>query len=232
MMNCLASGQRFPMQTKAILFDAYGTIFDIHSVTANAAADLPGDLVALSRLWRRTQVELTWRYALMERYEDFWKLTERALRQSIRELRITATESQLDQLTQSYLSPSVFPDARVALEQLRGQPLGILSNGSPAMLDSAVHRGGLEPVFTHIISVDSVKTYKPSPRVYALGPQILKLPPAEILFVSSNLWDAEGAKAFGYLVCWCNRSGAEVNNSPFVPDHSITSLDQLPALLA
>jgi 2-haloacid dehalogenase len=220
------------MPPKAILFDAYGTLLDVHSVVANAAAGLTGDLTAFSQLWRRTQLELTWRHALMKRYEDFAVLTERALRQSLSELRIPATGAQIEKLTQSYLSPTVFPDARIALEQLRALPLGILSNGSPAMLAAAVRAGGLQSRLAHVISVDTIRTYKPSPRVYALGPLALSLPAGEILFVSSNLWDAEGAKAFGYPVCWCNRANAPQPTGPFAPDLTVTALDQLAAHVA
>jgi 2-haloacid dehalogenase len=185
-------------------------------------------LQALSQLWRRKQLEYTWLRALMERYEDFWLVTEAALRSAVRELAIEATDRQLEQLMQAYLVPPAFEDARTALEGLKGaSPLAILSNGSPAMLDSAVRHNGLASYFAEIISVDRVKTYKPSPRVYALGPEILNLPPAEILFVSSNSWDAAGAKAFGYTVCWCNRPGAEMEDLGFGPDFTVRRLDQL-----
>jgi len=219
------------MSPKAILFDAYGTLFDVHSVIVNAAADLSGDLSALSQLWRRTQLELTWRYALMERYQDFFVLTERALRLSLYDLSIPATEAQIEKLTHSYFTPNVFPDVRQALDEPGARPLGILSNGSPAMLAAAVRTAGLESRLTHVISADSVRTYKPSPRVYALGPAALNLAPAEILFVSSNLWDAEGARAFGYSVCWCNREPVQSALILFAPNLTVTALDQIPRLL-
>lgn len=213
---------------RAFLFDAYGTLFDVHSVVLRGGAGIPGDLHALSQLWRRKQLEYTWLRALMDRYEGFWHITEAALRSTARELSIEATDRQLEQLMQAYLFPAAFEDARSALEGLKGtSPLAILSNGSPAMLDSAVRHNGFESYFTEIISVDRVKTYKPSPRVYALGPEILKIPAAEILFVSSNLWDAAGAKAFGFKVCWCNRSGASMEDLGFTPDFTVRSLDQL-----
>ena len=145
----------------------------------------------------------------MERYEDFWQVTEAALRSAARQISIEVTEPQLNRLMQAYLVPAVFADVTIALEALKGVPLAILSNGSPKMLDSAVRNSRLESYFAEIISVDRVKTYKPSPRVYALGPEVLHVPVEEILFVSSNLWDATGAKAFGYQVCWCNRSEDE-----------------------
>jgi 2-haloacid dehalogenase len=217
-----------PPKPKAYLFDAYGTLFDVHSVVLRGGAGISGDLPALSQLWRRKQLEYTWLRALMERYEDFRHITEAALRSAARELSIEATDLQLEQLMQAYLYPGAFEDARSALEVLKGaSPLAILSNGSPAMLDSAVRHNGFELYFTEVISVDRVKTYKPSPRVYALGPEILRLPAAEILFVSSNAWDAAGAKAFGYAVCWCNRSGAPMEELGFTPDFTVRRLDQL-----
>ena len=114
-----------------------------------------------------------------------------------------------------------------ALDALEGLPLAVLSNGSPAMLDSAVCYNSIESYFAEIISVHRVKTYKPSARVYELGSKVLNLPAAEILFVSSNLWDAAGAKAFGYQVCWCNRSGAELDDWGFAPDFTVSRLDQI-----
>ena len=212
---------------RAFLFDAYGTLFDVHSVVLRGGAGIPGDLEALSQLWRRKQLEYTWLRALMERYEDFRSITEAALRAAARELSIDASDRQFDQLMQAYLFPAVFEDAQSALRTLHGSMLAILSNGSPEMLDAAVRNNGLDSYFTEIISVDSVKTYKPSPSVYALGPEILHLPLEEILFVSSNAWDAAGAKAFGYKVAWCNRSGANSENLGFPPDVTLSRLDEL-----
>jgi 2-haloacid dehalogenase len=221
-----------PLKPKAFIFDAYGTLFDVHSVLRGDGANLMGDLEALSQLWRRKQLEYTWLRALMERYEDFWQITEAALRSAVRELSIPATDRQLERLMQAYLCPAAFAEARSALEALKGSPLAILSNGSPKMLEAAVRSNGMESYFTEIISVDRVKTYKPSPRVYALGPQLLNLSAEEILFVSSNLWDAAGAKAYGYLVCWCNRSGAEIEDRGFAPDFTVRGLDQIAEHLA
>jgi 2-haloacid dehalogenase len=216
-----------PPKPRAFLFDAYGTLFDVHSVVLRGGAGIPGNLEALSQLWRRKQLEYTWLRALMGRYEDFRFITEAALRSAIRELSIEATDRHVERLMRAYLFPAAFEDARSALEALKGVPLAILSNGSPAMLHSAVRHNGLESYFVEIISVDRVKTYKPSPRVYALGPEILNLPPAEILFVSSNSWDAAGAKAFGYTVCWCNRSGASMDDLGYAPDVTVRRLDRI-----
>lgn len=184
---------------------------------------------ALSDLWRRKQLEHTWLLALMERYRDFREVTESALRAAIRQLRIDASESQLQELMAAYLSPPVFPDARVRLANLKHLPLAILSNGTAEMVESAVAHGGLDQYFSHVLSVDRVRMYKPSPRVYALGPQVLGVPAGEILFVSSNAWDAAGAKAYGYRVCWCNRSGAAPDDLGFAPDLTVAALDELAA---
>jgi 2-haloacid dehalogenase len=215
------------MKPRAFVFDAYGTLFDVHSVVLRAGQNIPGDLQALSSLWRQKQLEYTWLLSLMERYRNFWDVTEAALHAAARQLQIQASAAQLDGLMQAYLSPSAFSDARPALEALKGSPLAILSNGSPEMLESAVRHNGMESYFAEVISVDLVKTYKPSQRVYALAPEILKLSAGEILFVSSNWWDAAGAKAFGYQVCWCNRYDAEAEDLGFPTDLTVPALDQI-----
>lgn len=218
------------MKQRAFLFDAYGTLFDVHSVVLRAGAGIPGDLGALSQLWRQKQLEFTWLRALMDRYEDFSHITEAALRTALAQLSMEASESQVRRLLDAYLAPAVFPDAKVALEALRDFPRAILSNGTPAMLEAAVRGNGLESFFSSVISVDQVKTYKPSPRVYQLGPEFLHLPAEEILFVSSNAWDAAGAQAFGYRVCWCNRSARPIDQLGFAPDIVVSSLDQVPGV--
>ncbi|MEO8052678.1 MAG: haloacid dehalogenase type II [Acidobacteriota bacterium] len=215
------------MNPKAIVFDAYGTLFDVHSVVQGIGDNLAGDVQALSALWRQKQIEYTWLRSLMGRYEDFWAVTYAALKSAVRQLKIEASDAQLNTLMQAYLVPAAFSDVRPAFEGLKSTPLAILSNGSPGMLESAVRHNGLESSFAAVISVDRVRTYKPSPMVYALGPEILKLPAKDILFVSSNWWDAAGAKAFGYRVCWCNRSAAEMEALGFAPDMTISRLDEI-----
>ncbi len=214
------------MKPRAFTFDAYGTLFDVHSFVLQCDY-VTGDLRALATLWRQRQLEYTWLRALMERYEDFWEITRAALRSSVSQLGIEANEAQLDRLMEGYLSAAAFPDAWPALESLTGVPLAILSNGSPKMLQSVVRNSGLEPFFSDIISVDRVRTYKPSPRVYSLGPKILNIPAQEILFVSSNSWDAAGAKAFGYKVCWCNRENKKGEHLGFPADLTVPRLDQI-----
>src|SRR5579871_660669 len=168
------------MKPRAFIFDAYGTLFDVHSFVLRCNY-IPGDMRALAALWRQKQLEYTWLRSLMKRYEDFWEITRAALRSSVTQLGIEASEVQLDRLMQEYLSAAAFPDARPALESLAGVPLAILSNGSPKMLRSAVRSNGLETHFAEIISVDRVKTYKRPPRVYGLGPETLDLSAKEIV---------------------------------------------------
>ena len=136
-----------PLNPQAVIFDAYGTLFDVYSVTRNSGVAIPGDLEALSQLWRRKQLEYTWLRALMERYEDFWHVTEDALRSAVRQLSMEATDRQLASLMQAYLVPSAFPEVVSSLEAVKGLPLAVLSNGSPAMLDSAVRSNSLESYF-------------------------------------------------------------------------------------
>jgi 2-haloacid dehalogenase len=158
------------MKPRAVVFDAYGTLFDVHSAVLRDGHGITGDLRALSELWRQRQLEYTWLRSLMERYEDFQNVTEAALRSAVGQLRLQASEAQLGDLMRAYLFPSAFSDVKPGLESLKGIPLAILSNGTPAMLESAVRHNALESSFDEIISVDRVRTYKPSPRVYALSP--------------------------------------------------------------
>jgi 2-haloacid dehalogenase len=215
------------MQPRACIFDAYGTLFDVHSVVERAGHGIPGDLHALSRLWRRKQIEYTWRRALMQRYADFRQVTEEALRSAASELGIEASAPQLAQLMEAYDSPLTFADVGAALEALQSRPLAILSNGTQRMLNAALRFHSLESRFAHVLSVDRVKTFKPSPLVYAMGPGALHMPAWEILFVSSNSWDVAGAKAYGYQVCWCNRSGESPDDLGFQADFTVSRLDQI-----
>lgn len=212
---------------RGFIFDAYGTLFDVHSVI-EACREITADPQALSREWRQKQLEYTWLRALMGRYEDFWRVTEAALRFAVRRLELPATDAQLGRLMNAYLSLACFPEVRETLARLAPSPLAILSNGSPQMLDAAVRSSGLEAYFSHVLSVDEVQTYKPAPAVYALGPKALGLPSGEILFVSGNAWDVAGAKAFGYQVCWCNRASAPMEELGVIPDMVVNRLDQIP----
>ena len=211
---------------RAFVFDAYGTLFDVHSVV-EAGRTLTGDPQALSTLWRQKQLEYTWLGTLMGRYEDFWAVTEAALRFALERLGIAAGDESIRRLMEAYLSLATFPEVKGALAAMAGTPLGILSNGSPRMLEAAVRSSGLEGTFRHVLSVDSVRAYKPSPAVYELGTRAFGLPAADILFVSSNGWDVAGAKAFGYRTCWCNRLAAPVEKLGVSPDLEVSRLDEI-----
>ncbi|MGH7315188.1 MAG: haloacid dehalogenase type II [Candidatus Rokuibacteriota bacterium] len=215
---------------RAFVFDAYGTLFDVHSVV-EAGRAVTDDPLALSLLWRQKQLEYTWLRSLMERYEDFWVVTGQALRYALRRLGITATEAQVEALMEAYLALLPFPEVPSALRALAGTPLAILSNGSPRMLDGAVRSSGLGGVFDHVLSVDAVAVYKPSPRVYELAPRALGVPPDEIVFVSSNGWDVAGAAAFGFRTCWCNRANAPAEELEATPDYEVDRLDAIPERL-
>ena len=212
---------------RGYVFDAYGTLFDVHSVV-EAGRVITGDPVALSTMWRQKQLEYTWLRALMGTYADFWVVTEAALRYTIRRLGLIASEAQVRRLMEAYLSLACFPEVKAALRQLAGRPRAVLSNGAPSMLAAAVTASGLTALLEHVISVDRVKTYKPSPLVYALGPETLGVSAGELLFVSSNGWDVAGAKAFGYQVVWCNRTGAPEEELGVRPDLVIDSLEKIP----
>ena len=216
---------------KAFVFDAYGTLFDVHSVV-EAGRALTGDPQALSTLWRQKQLEYTWLRALMGRYEDLWAVTEAALHWALGRLGIRAGEAEIARLMEAYLSLATYPEVPDALAAMAGTPLGILSNGSPKMLAAAVRSSGLEGRLSHVLSVDAVRTYKPSPAVYELGTRAFGLPASDILFVSSNGWDVAGAKAFGYRVCWCNRLGAPTENLGVTPDLEVPRLDEILTALA
>jgi 2-haloacid dehalogenase len=215
------------MPIRGYVFDAYGTLFDVHSVV-EAGRALTSDPLALSMVWRQKQLEYTWLRSLMGRYEDFWAVTEAALRYALRRQALAASEAQVRRLMDAYLSLTCFPEVPAALARLGDRPRAILSNGAPRMLDAAVTSSGLGALLQHVLSVDAVKIFKPAPAVYALGPRALGVPASELLFVSSNAWDVAGAKAFGYQVAWCNRTGAPEEELGLRADVVVSALDQLP----
>jgi 2-haloacid dehalogenase len=215
------------MAIRGYVFDAYGTLFDVHSVV-EAGRAVTADPVALSTLWRQKQLEYTWLRSLMGRYEDFWMVTEAALRYSVRRLGLAASDAQLTRLMNAYLTLACFPEVPEALARVAGRPRAILSNGAPRMLAAAVASSRLDGLVEHVISVDRVRIYKPAPAVYALGPSTLGVDAGDLLFVSSNAWDVAGAKAFGYRVAWCNRLGAPEEELGVRADYVISNLLELP----
>jgi 2-haloacid dehalogenase len=186
---------------------------------------------ALSQLWRAKQLEYTWLRSLMGRYEDFWQVTESALIFACRHLNLACPPDTRQKLMDAYLHLDPFPEVRPALQSLSRYKLAILSNGSPRMLAAVVESTGLKGVFADVISVDEVKIFKPSPRVYELASRHLKVPQDVIGFISSNFWDIAGAKSFGLWTCWINRAKAPEEELGFQPDAIIGSLAELQGAL-
>lgn len=214
----------------AFVFDAYGTLLDVHSVAARAEALVPGQGAALSQLWRTKQLEYTWLGSLMERREDFAAVTRAALDYALAALVLPVPPVDREALLDEYLRLAAFPDARTTLEQLAPRPRLILSNGTLAMLEPVLRHAGLADVIDDVLSVDAVGVYKPSPRVYRLAADRLGLAPERIAFVSSNGWDATGAKAFGFTTFWINRTAAPIERHGPAPDHVVGSLAAVAAL--
>ena len=214
-------------QIKAWVFDAYGTLFDPFSVQGKAERIFPGRGEALSRLWRLRQLEYTWLRALMNHYADFWQITREALIYASHSLGLRCEAPQQEELMQEYLHLEVYPDVTEGLELLLSQRLAILSNGSPRMLEAVVEHAGLKQAIATLLSVDKVRTYKPSPTVYQLAVEALKLKKNEIGFVSSNYWDAAGAAAFGFPAFWLNRIKAAPDELGTAPEATITGFREL-----
>lgn len=224
-----------PLAVDALVFDAYGTLFDVHSVTARADALAPGRGAALSQLWRTKQLEYTWLSSLMATKArprpDFAAVTAQALDYALAALEIDLDDTARRSLRDAYLTLAPFADVPGALATLAPRPRWILSNGTLAMLEPVVRHAGLDTLVDGVLSVDAADVYKPSPAVYRLAADRLRLPPARIGFVSSNGWDAIGAKAFGFTSFWINRAGAPVDRHGPPPDRVIATLADLPPLL-
>jgi 2-haloacid dehalogenase len=211
---------------KAVLFDAYGTLFDVYSVGLLAEQLFPGYGEALARLWRDKQIEYTRLLTMSGRYRPFWELTRAGLRFAAQSLRLAMDAEAEDRLMNQYRHLSAFPENKGVLQRLRerGVRAGILSNGDPEMLQVAVRSAGLAELVDPVLSVHAVKRYKTDRAAYAMGPEALQLAPKQILFVSSNGWDAIGATWYGYTTLWVNRGGAPLEALDTTPTRVGTSL--------
>jgi 2-haloacid dehalogenase len=190
---------------KAVVFDAYGTLYDIQSVASVTEQAFPGYGEIITQIWRIKQLEYTWLRSLMRRYEDFSVITRESLAYTLKVLGLKNDAQVFERIMEKYLHLDLYPDAMTTLAAMQGRKLAILSNGSPGMLNALVRNSGLARVLDATISVDPQKIFKPSPDAYALIESTLGVAPAEVLFVSSNPWDACGAKAFGLKVAWIER---------------------------
>ena len=244
------------MNIKAVVFDAYGTLYDIQSVAEVTEAAFPGYGEMVTQIWRIKQLEYTWLRSLMRRYEDFSVVTRDSLVYTLRVLGLRHDGAAFERIMEKYLHLDLYPDATAALAAMRGRKLAILSNGSPDMLNALVANSGLDSVLDAVISIDAGKIFKPAPDAYSLIESVLGAAPAQVLFVSSNPWDAVGAKAFGLNVAWiervtpeamalaCGKSDlvspltmfkairTQMDELGLAPDYRIHALAELPALVA
>ena len=222
----MVTTNRNPSVPRAVLFDAYGTLFDVYSVGLLAEQLFPGFGERLAQLWRDKQIDYTRLLTLSGRYKPFWDLTRDGLRYAAARLRLPLDGVAEERLMNQYRHLSAFPENSAVLAELkqRGITTGILSNGDPQMLGVAVKSAGIDGLLIHLLSAHSVRRFKTDPAAYALGPQALNLPAQDILFVSSNGWDAIGATWFGYTTLWVNRSGLPLEALDTLPTRTGSSL--------
>ena len=217
------------MSFQAIIFDAYGTLFDVYSISALAERLYPGKGPLLAELWRDKQIEYTRLRTLSNTYKPFWEITQDALVFSCRKLGLDLSLDAQTQLMGQYAKLQPFAENLAVLKALKadGLKLAILSNGNPEMLDAVVRAAAMSSLFTQVISVDSVKKFKTSPDAYQLGPDMLGVAAKDSLFVSSNAWDICGASWFGYRTFWVNRANAPMEELGITPNGEGRTLDDL-----
>jgi 2-haloacid dehalogenase len=208
------------MSIQAIVFDAYGTLFDVYSIGQLAEKLFPKQGAELAALWRDKQIEYTRLRTMCSTYKPFWEVTQDALVFSCKKLKLDLTLDAQNRLMGEYARLTAFPENLDVLRQLKamGLKLAILSNGNPDMLNAVVDAAGMNGLFNHILSADAVSKYKTAPEVYQLGPDVFGISARNILFVSSNCWDACGATWFGYTTFWVNRAGAPLEELGVTPD--------------
>ena len=216
------------MTVRAFVFDAYGTLFDVHGAIARHRDAAGPDADRFSEIWRTKQLEYAWMLSAAGHYADFWTLTERALDFAL--ARVPSVDKALKpQLLQAYFNLDAFPDARVALQTLKskGHKTGILSNGSPEMLDGAVDGANVRGDLDAVLSVDVLKMFKPRPEVYGLVTQRFKCKPGDVTFVSSNRWDVMAAVSVGFHAQWINRAKNPDEYPDFPPERVLSDLTAL-----
>ena len=219
---------------KALAFDAYGTLFDVFSVTSLCEEMFPGDGKALATLWRSKQLQYTLLRSVMDRYKDFWQVTQDGLVYATHALGLQLDADKRTRLMDAYMTLAAFPDVKPGLQELKamGVRLAVLSNGEPKMLQSAARNAGIADLLDAVISVDEVKVFKPSPRVYELASAHLKTSKSSIGFVTSNSWDATGAGSAGLTTFWIQRAAAEPAEELGYPAaHVVRLLTDLPNII-
>ena len=213
------------------VFDAYGTLFDVHAAIGRFRAQAGPEADRMSEMWRAKQLEYTWTLTLAGHYTDFWTLTERSLDFCL--TRFPSVDKALrPQLLEAYFKLDTFPDARAILRTLKakGHKTGILSNGSPTMLKAAVDAAGIAGDLDAVLSVDTVKMFKPRPEVYRMVTDAFKCKPGDVIFVSSNRWDVMAGTSNGFRSLWINRAKAPDEYFDFPPEQELGDLSALAAL--
>ncbi len=215
------------MKTKAIVFDAYGTLFDVNSAAEKCKEKIGAKWEGFSNFWRTTQLEYTWLRSLMKRHKDFWKITEESLDKSMKVFDINP-EMKKD-LLELYKVLSLYPEAKEVLENLkkRSFKISILSNGTPALLNELIRSNDLNDFFDDLFSIEEVKIYKPDSKVYDLPVKKYGINPNQITFLSSNTWDVSGGGNYGYNAIWVNRNNTIFDNLDYQPNKEINNLTQL-----
>jgi 2-haloacid dehalogenase len=230
-----ADGQPQPTGRISVLaFDAYGTLFDVFSVTALCEELFPGLGSSLAQLWRIKQLQYTQLRTVMGRHRDFWRITEDALVYAARSIRLDLTSDKRRRLLDAYLTLAAFPDVRPGLESLRrsGLRLAILSNGEPKMLAAAAKSAGIADLLHMVVSAEEVQVFKPSPRVYWLISERMKVERGSVGFVSSNSWDVVGAGSAGLQTFWVQRTSDPREELGFPPTHVVRAITDLPAIVS
>ena len=217
------------MAISTIVFDAYGTLFNVYGIAGRAEALFPGRGAALAELWRDKQIEYTRLRTLCSTYKPFWEVTQDALVFSCRKLGLDLSLDAHSALMGEYARLPAFPENLAVLHQLQGLDIkmAILSNANPDMLESAVEAAGMPQLFSHLLSADSVRKFKTAPEVYQLATDVFGQPAKNLLFVSSNCWDVCGAAWFGYTTFWVNRNDAPLEELGVTPTASGRSLNHL-----
>ena len=215
------------MKPKAIVFDAYGTLFDVNSAAEKCKNKIGGKWENFANYWRTTQLEYTWLRSLMKKHKDFWQVTEDSLDKSMKVFNI---ESSLkNELLNLYKILSPYPEVKKVLTNLKEKKfkLAILSNGTPKLLEELVKSNNLDSLFNDLFSVEEVKIYKPNSKVYDIPIKKYKIKPEEITFLSANTWDVSGGGNYGYNSVWVNRNKSHFDNLDYRPKNEIGDLTQL-----
>ena len=212
---------------KAIIFDAYGTLFDVNSAAEKCKDKIGNKWESFANYWRTTQLEYTWLRSLMNRHKDFWQVTEDSLDKSMKAFKID--NSMRSELLNLYKTLSIFPEVKEVLNNLKEKnyKLAILSNGTPSLLNELVKSNNLNNIFADIFSIEEVEIYKPDSRVYDLPINKYQIQENEVAFLSANTWDVSGGGNYGYNAVWVNRNNNIFDNLDYQPKHQVKQLGEL-----